>query len=78
ILAYYTNLDLPFATKKDPEAWAELQKNLITLNSMPTSTDPIPYPTYGDGDDDLPKTPPTSPETPPPPPPAPQGSSPTP
>jgi hypothetical protein len=78
ILAYYTNLDLPFATKKDPEAWAELQKNLITLNSMPTSTDPIPYPTYGDGDDDLPKTPPTSPQTPPPPPPAPQGSSPTP
>jgi len=76
ILAYYANLDLPFATKKDPEAWAELQKNLITLNTMPTSSDPIPYPTYGNGDDDLPKTAPTSPETPTPP--APQGSSPTP
>jgi hypothetical protein len=53
ILAYYTNLDLPFATKKDPEAWAELQQNLITLGSMPTSTEPTPYPTYGDGDDGI-------------------------
>jgi Zinc dependent phospholipase C len=79
ILAYYSNLDLPFATKKDPEAWAELQKNLITLGSMPTSTDPIPYPTYGDGDDDndaQPKTSPASPGTPAPP--VPQGISPTP
>jgi hypothetical protein len=65
ILAYYTNLDLPFATKKDPGAWAALQQNLVTLASMPTSTDPIPYPTYGDGDEDLPKTPETSaPSTP--------------
>ena len=79
ILAYYTNLDLPFATKKDPEAWADVQKNLITLNSMPTSTDPTPYPTYGNGDDDndaQPKTSPTSPGTPAPP--VPQGISPTP
>jgi len=70
ILAYYTNLDLPFATKKDPEAWADVQKNLITLNSMPTSTDPTPYPTYGNGDDDndaQPKTSPASPGTPAPP-----------
>ena len=71
ILAYYVNLDLPIATKKDPAAWAEVQKNLITLAAMPTSTDPIPYPTYGDGDDDLPKKPetpaPTSTETPSPP-----------
>jgi hypothetical protein len=64
ILAYYANLALPFATKKDPEAWAELQKNLITLGSMPTNTDPTPYPTYGDGGDDQPKTPPTSDDTP--------------
>ena len=79
ILAYYANLDLPFATKRDPEAWADLQKNLITLNTMPTSTDPIPYPTYGDGDDDndaQPKTSPASPGTPAPP--VPQGISPTP
>ncbi len=59
ILAYYSNLDLPFETKKDPAAWAELQKNLATLNSMPTSTEPKPYPTYGDGDEDLPEKPET-------------------
>ncbi len=64
ILAYYTNLDLPFATKKDPAAWAAVQQNLATLRSMPTSTEPKPYPTYGDGGDDLPATPPGSPQTP--------------
>ena len=69
ILAYYANLDLPFATKKNPDAWADVQKNLTTLNSMPTSTEPKPYPTYGNGDEDQPKTPET---------PAPQGTSPTP
>jgi hypothetical protein len=49
ILAYYANLDLPFATKKDPAAWAAVQQDLTTLQTMPTSTDPTPYPTYGDG-----------------------------
>jgi hypothetical protein len=46
ILMYYTNLDLPFATKKDPDAWAGLQKDLKTLQTMPTSTAPEPFPTY--------------------------------
>ena len=41
---------LPFATKKLPDVWAEVKKDLTTLQSMPTNTDPIPYPTYGDGD----------------------------
>jgi hypothetical protein len=59
ILAYYANLDLPFATKKDPAAWTALQQDLTTLRTMPTSTDPTPYTTYGDGTDDLPDTPPT-------------------
>jgi hypothetical protein len=76
ILAYYANLDLPFATKKNPGAWAALQQNLLTLNTMPTSTDPTPYPTYGDGDDDLPTTPPA--ETPTAPSPDPSGSTTTP
>jgi len=58
ILAYYANLDLPFATRKDPAAWAALQKNLATLRSMPISTEPTPYATYGDGSDDLPTAPP--------------------
>jgi len=54
ILAYYANLELHFATKKDPAAWATLQQDLTTLQTMPTSTDPIPYPTYGDGSGDSP------------------------
>ncbi len=53
ILAYYANLNLPFATKKDPDDWKALQQNLITLAAMPTSTEPKPYPTYGDGDDGI-------------------------
>jgi hypothetical protein len=61
ILAYYANLDLPFATKQDPAAWTALQQNLATLRSMPTSTEPKPYPTYGDGDVDLPAAPESSP-----------------
>jgi hypothetical protein len=51
ILAYYSDLDLPFATKKDPDDWATVQKDLLTLNTMPTSTAPLPYPTYADGND---------------------------
>ena len=52
ILAYYADPSLPFATKKKPEEWSAVQKNLITLAAMPTSTDPLPYPTYGDGSGD--------------------------
>jgi len=48
ILAYYANLNLPFATKKDPAAWATVQSDITTLKTMPTSTSPEPYPTYGD------------------------------
>lgn len=48
VLAYYSNLNLPFATKKDPQAWAALQADLNTLKTMPTGTEPEPYPTYGD------------------------------
>jgi hypothetical protein len=48
IQAYYADLSLPITTKKDPSAWAQVQTDLITLASMPTSTEPEPYPTYGD------------------------------
>jgi hypothetical protein len=47
ILTYYANLDLPFATKDNPQAWATLQTDLKALQTMPTSTEPVPYPTYG-------------------------------
>lgn len=48
ILLYYADLNLPFATKKDPQHWAALQQNLQTLRTMPTSTAPEPYATYDD------------------------------
>jgi hypothetical protein len=48
IQAYYSNLDLPIATKKNPEQWAQVQTDLKTLDAMPTSRAPEPYPTYGD------------------------------
>jgi hypothetical protein len=54
ILAYYADLSLPFATKKVPEAWSAVQFDLATLQNMPTSTAPEPYPTYGDGDSSTP------------------------
>jgi hypothetical protein len=48
IQAYYANPDSPITTKKDPGQWAEVQADLVTLSSMPTSIEPNPYPTYGD------------------------------
>jgi hypothetical protein len=50
ILAYYSDRDLPFASKKQPEVWAQVQQDLTVLQGMPTSTEPIPFATYGDGD----------------------------
>ena len=52
ILSYYSNLDLPFDTRKNAEAWTSLQRDLASLRTMPISTAPVPYPTYGDGDED--------------------------
>ena len=48
ILAYYANPAAPIITKKDPAKWAQVQADLVTLAAMPTSTEPQPYPTYGD------------------------------
>jgi hypothetical protein len=50
ILAYYNDLNLPFATKKIPAAWATVQADLAILRMMPTSTAPEPFQTY-DGSD---------------------------
>jgi hypothetical protein len=47
ILAYYADLSLPFATKAHPSSWRTLQADLATLSAMPTSNEPLPYPTYG-------------------------------
>ncbi len=64
ILAYYADMSLPFATKKDPDAWAAVQRNLATLQAMPENPWPVPYPTYGDGtNDDVPPPVTTTPPT---------------
>ena len=49
ILAYYADMSLPFATKKDPAAWAAVERDLVTLQAMPENPWPVPYPTYGEG-----------------------------
>jgi len=54
IQAYYANPDAPITTKKDPQQWAEVQADLVTLGPMPTSPEPPVYPTY---DDDTKSTP---------------------
>ena len=45
---YYADLLLPFATRKKPQAWAQVQADLKTLQSVPTSTELDPFPTYDD------------------------------
>ena len=44
---YYSNLDLPIATKQSPDRWKEVLADLNTLAGMPTSTRPAPFATYG-------------------------------
>jgi hypothetical protein len=51
IQAYYVNTESPITTKKNPAKWAEVQADLVTLAAMPTSTEPTPYPTYGEDPD---------------------------
>jgi hypothetical protein len=53
IEAYYANLDLPISTKKDPGAWNQALADLATLRTMPTSSEPTPFPTYGEDENDL-------------------------
>lgn len=48
IQSYYADPAAPIATKKDSAAWTQVQADLATLASMSTSSEPAPYPTYGD------------------------------
>jgi hypothetical protein len=50
ILDFYSNPDAPIVTKKNPEQWAQVQADLVTLRGMPTNPEPQPFPTYGDED----------------------------
>jgi len=52
IQVYYSNLDLPISTKKNPELWKQVLADLATLKTMSTSPEPRPYPTYGDDAED--------------------------
>jgi Zinc dependent phospholipase C len=52
ILAYYANPNLPIATKNNAQRWAEVQADLTVLATMPTSNEPLPFPTYGEDTDD--------------------------
>jgi len=49
VQAYYADPSAPIITKKDPAEWQKVQDELKTLAAMPTSTEPAPYPTYGEG-----------------------------
>jgi Zinc dependent phospholipase C len=48
IETYYADPEAPIATKKDAGKWKQLQADLAVLEKMPTSTEPEPYPTYGE------------------------------
>jgi hypothetical protein len=48
VQSYYADPNLPISTKKDPKQWAQVQADLATLASMPTSNAPEPYPTYSE------------------------------
>lgn len=52
VLAYYADANAPIVTKKDPGKWAKVQQELKVLAAMPTSNEPTPYPTYGEGLED--------------------------
>jgi len=47
VLAYYADPNAPIATKKNPAQWAQVRADLAILNTMTTSNEPEPYPTYG-------------------------------
>lgn len=52
ILAYYADSNVDFATKKHAGTWKVLQADLVTLQTMKTSDEPLPFPTYGPAEGD--------------------------
>ena len=57
VLAFYANPNAPILTKKDAGRWAQVQADLVILKVIPTSTEPEPFPTYGDDLGENPETP---------------------
>jgi hypothetical protein len=54
IQTYFAHADAPITIKKHPQRWAQVQKDLVTLSSMPTSPVPEAVPTYESGTDEAP------------------------
>lgn len=52
IEAYYSNPQHTPGTAKDPAKWAQVQADLKILGTMPTSSEPAPFPTYDDAGDE--------------------------
>jgi len=48
IQAYYANPNAPFVTKRDSLLWTQVETDLVTLGNIPTSDEPVPFPTYGE------------------------------
>jgi hypothetical protein len=46
--AYYSDPTAPIETKQHPLEWKKVQEELKILETMPTSTEAAPYPTYGE------------------------------
>lgn len=52
ILAYYADMNVDFATKSNAATWKVLQADLVALQTMATSNEPLPFPTYGTDEGD--------------------------
>lgn len=48
VLAYFANPPADIVSHEPPQLWAKVQADLIVLAAMPTSSEPEPYPTFGD------------------------------
>ena len=46
ILSYYSDLSLPFATKRKAEAWSEVQRDLVVLRTLPAGAEDVVFQTY--------------------------------
>jgi zinc dependent phospholipase C len=49
---YYSNLELPITTKRDPDDWKQVLADLNTISAMPTSTRLTPLPDFGQDEGD--------------------------
>ena len=53
IQSYFASANVPITIKKSDERWAQVQKDLVTLSSMPTSPVPEAIPIYETGLEEL-------------------------